>query len=177
MLVLLAGCAPASREELEREVLKADPDFTATLEEHRDLANKIETYEQELALKRTTVERTVTQMRKDLAAATMGVKGRIEETKSRMRPEQDRLKLQLSLAADQLKAKQVERAKLGRAIAKLRKSSSDAGAAGTQDSQQRMTHEQEISDLLSEAARLDQEIGALKEHVRLLKMKLILLRL
>ncbi len=53
-LLVGAGCGPpASREELTKQVLKVDSEFTSVLDKHRELSNRIETYERELALKRS----------------------------------------------------------------------------------------------------------------------------
>ena len=66
---LMPGCAPADRDQWTKEVLAADPSFAGVLEKHRELANRIDTYQRELALKRTTVDQTIKQMRQDLAAS------------------------------------------------------------------------------------------------------------
>ena len=38
------GCTSAKREDLVKEVLRADPDFAQVLEKYRELSNRIETY-------------------------------------------------------------------------------------------------------------------------------------
>ena len=169
------GCAPANRDELVKEVLKADPAFASVLDKHRELANRVDTYEQEFALKRKTVEETITQMRKDLGAAAATVRAKTLEATKRLQPEREKLELSLSLAGEELRAKRAQRASLGRSIAQLRKSLSNKDAVLSPDERSRQTTQ--TDELARDAARLDHEIAALKEHARLLKLKLLLIRL
>lgn len=169
------GCAPANRDELVNEVLKADPAFASVLDKHRELANRVDTYEQEFALKRKTVDETIAQMRKDLAAAAATVRAKTLEATKRLQPEREKLELSLSLAGEELRAKQAQRASLGRSIAQLRKSLSNKDAVLSPDERSRQTTQ--TDELARDAARLDHEIAALKEHARLLKLKLLLIRL
>ena len=170
-----AGCAPANREELVKEVLKADPKFNVVLERHRDLANRIQTYEQELALKRTTVEQSIAQLRKDLKATAANVKSKTAELQKRIAPDRERLELALSMAGEELRTKQAHRASIGRSIAKLKKAIQTGGAAWTPE--ERVRQETQAQEMLQDAARLDSELAALKEHIRLLKIKLLLIQL
>ena len=169
-----AGCAPANRDELAKEVLKADPAFASVLDKHRELANHIDTYEQEFALKRKTVEEAIAQMRKDLAASAAAVRAKTLEATKRLQPEREQLELGLSLAGEELRAKQAQRASLGRSIAQLRKSLNSADAALNPAERSRQT--KQTDEMARDAARLDHEIAALKEHARLLKLKLLLIR-
>ena len=172
----LAGCgAPAHREQLTKEVLKTDPDFSSVLDKHRELANRIETYNQELALKRSTVERSIAQLRKDVVTAETNVKGKIAETKKRIEPDEERLQLALSMANEELRTKRVQRASLGRSIAKLKKAMKSASSVWT--AEERAHQERQVQEMLRDAARLDQEMAALNAHVRLLKIKLLLIQL
>lgn len=171
----MSGCAPMGREELKQEVLKTDPEFTQALERHRELANRMETYERELALKRGTVERAIAQMRGDLQTATQSVRAKTAELRSRMEPERKRLALALAMAAEELQAKRAQRASLGRSIAKLRKAIRASGEGWTP--QERARREEQAKDMLVDASRLDQELAAMKEHIRLLRIKLLLIKL
>lgn len=171
----LTSCAPANRAQLEQEALKADPEFAAVLEKHRELANRIETYKRELALKRSTIERNIAQLRKDLAVAVSGVRAKAEDVKKRMSPDRERLELALSLASEELRAKRSQRASVGRSIAQLKKALKTSGPTWT--AQERARQEAQIQDLLHDAQRLDQELTGLKAHVRLLKIKLYLIAL
>lgn len=175
LCLVLAGCAQSSREQLAKEVLKADPNFSAVLEKHRELANRLETYERELTLKRTTVERSIAQLRKDLADAAANVKVKALDAKRKLEPERERLVLALAMASEELRAKRLQRASLGRGIAKLKKALGSAKDIWTKD--ERARQDTQIQEMLRDAARLDQEMAALKQHVRLLKIKLLLIRL
>ena len=171
-----AGCGrPANREELAKQVLKADPSFAPVLDRHRELANKIDTYERELSLKRSTVQRTIDQLRKDLAAATANVRAKVVETKRRMAPEQERLQLALSMADEELRTKRVQRASLGRSISQMKKAIKSAGTAWS--AQELDRQQAQMDEMLADAARLDQEMATIKAHVRLLKIKLLLVKL
>lgn len=173
--VVGVGCSPTNREQLAKDVLKVDPDFGSVLDKHRELANRIETYERELALKRATVEQKITQMRKDLATATAGVKTKIEDTKKLMEPDRARLTLELSMTSEELQLHRAQRASLGRSMAQLRKQTNAPRAEWT--AQERATQQAQIDEMLHDAQRLDHEMDALKQHVRLLKIKLLLIRL
>lgn len=172
---LCSGCTRTNREDLAKEVLKADPEFGIVLDKHRELSNRIETYERELALKRTTVERTITQLRHDLATTTDTVRNKTAEAKKKMEPDHKRLELALAMAAEQLQAQRVQRASLGRQITQLRKAVKTGGAAWSES--ERSQQEAKITEMLRDAQRLDQEMAVLKQHVRLIKIKLLLIKL
>ena len=171
-----SGCSPVNRDQLARDVLRADPSFVQVLQKHRELTNRIETYTRELALKRATIDRTMAQLRKDLAMATEAARRKTEDTRRLMRPDRERLKLALSMAAQELRAKQAQRASLGRLMAQLRKAMKGAeGPSWTAQEQAR--HEQQMQEMLHDTTRLDQEMAAMKSHLRLLQTKLLLIKL
>ena len=172
----LAGCGPpVNREQLIKQVLDADPGFSSVLARHRELARRIDTYQRELALKRNTVEQSIRQMRKELAEKAIAVKSKVDETKRGIGPDRKRLELALFMAAEEMKAKHVQRASLGHAIARLRKSrkSGDIPASTAE----RIAQESQLNDLVNDAARLDQEIVALNTHIHFIKVKLFLIKL
>ena len=170
-----AGCGPpANREDLVKEVLKADPDFTAPLEKHDDYARRIKVHEQELEVTRTTIERKIAQLRKDLTTAVSSTDAKIADVKKKMEPDRQRLQLALSEAAQELSAKRIQRASLGRSIAELRKATRNPNVQWT--AKERMRQDEKIEEMTRDAARLDQEMAALKAHVRLLKIKLLLIK-
>ncbi len=176
LIAWLAGCAPpAKREELVQQVLKEDPEFAQVLDKHQQLVNRIETYERELALKRGTIEHQIAQLRKELTVAIASVRQKTLDTKKRMEPDQQRLMLAISMGSEQLRAKREERASLGRSIAKLRKTLKDPNAPLTES--ERTTRSREIDEMLQDARRLDQELQTLSGHIRLLKIKLLLIKL
>ena len=176
LLVLgTASCAPANREELTKEVLKMDPEFSSVLEKHRELTSRIETYERELALKRSTIEKGIAQLRKDLAAAAASTRVKTDEVKKRMEPDQQRLTLALSMSSEELRAKRIQRASLGRSITQLRKALNSKDATWTE--QERTRQQAQIDDMLQNTTRLDNEMAGLKQNARLLKIKLLLIKL
>ena len=171
----LSGCsAPANREQLAKEVLAVDPGFSSMLDMHRDLTSRIDTYQRELALKRSTIERSIADLRKELETATANVRAKIDAAKAQLDPERKRLDIQLVLAGEELRAKQAQRANIGRSIAKLRKTLKEAGQALSEP--ERATQEGRLEEHLREGGRLDREIAGSKEHIRLLKLKLLLVR-
>jgi hypothetical protein len=175
LVVGMASCAPANREDLVKEVLKADPEFSSVLEKQRELTSRIQTYERELALKRSTIERSIAQLRKDLATAAASTRAKTAEVKKRMEPDRQRLTLALSMSSEELRAKRIQRAGLGRSIAQLRKALNSKDAAWTE--QERARQQAQLDEMLQDAARLDQEMAGLKQNVRLLKIKLLLIKL
>ena len=173
--IVLAGCAPANRDELAKEVLAADPSFAAVLERRRELANRIDTYERELALKRSTVDQTVNQLREDLAASTKAVRAKTQETRAKLDPDRRRLTQALAGAGEALKAKQLERAAIGHSISQLRKSLENSNVAWTDEERARQAAS--VDEMVRDATRVDYELDALKAHMRLLKIKLLLVKL
>ena len=171
----IAGCSPINRERLTEDIRKTDPEFIPVLDKHQELASRIEMYERELALKRGTVERNIAQLRQELTAATESVNAKIAETKKKIEPDQERLRLALAMASEELRAKHLQRASLGRAISQLKKASKNVGAAWTEA--ERARQDGKIQDMRADLSRIDQESAALKEHVRLLKIKFLLLKL
>ncbi|PIQ84165.1 MAG: hypothetical protein COV75_03475 [Candidatus Omnitrophica bacterium CG11_big_fil_rev_8_21_14_0_20_63_9] len=169
----LGGCAPANREQLTKEALAADPEFKAVLEKRRQLANRVETYEKELTLSRSIIEQKIAQLKQDLAAATTRARMKIIEVKRQMDPDRERLTVALTLASEELKMKRGQRAVLGRQMAQLRKTSK----APSLTSEDRARYEQQLTGIQKDAGRVDQELAALKQHVRLLKIKLLLIKL
>ena len=176
VLLLAAGCAPPSnREQLTQEVLKADPAFAQVLDQHRELANRIQTFNQELALKRKTVDESIAQLRRDLVSATATVRVKTDELKKKIEPDRQRLQLSLSLAGEELRAKQVQRASLGRSVARIKKSLTSQSAPLAPRERERQ--QAQLEELLKDASRLDHELAGLNAHVRLLKIKLLLIKL
>lgn len=176
ILLVLSGCGPLpNREQLAKEVLREDPEFASVLDKQRTLSNRITTYERELALKRGTIEHTMAQLRRELASATANAKGKIAEVKKQMEPDRRRMALALSMAGEELRAKRFQRSSLARSIAQLRKAGSapPAGSAGADSAAQQAQRE----ELARDAKRLDQEITAIAAHMRLLKIKILLIRL
>ncbi len=167
LLCWMTGCAKVNRQQLEQEVLAADPEFRDVLEKRQELANRVQTYERELALKRTSIERNITQLRQELSDASQNVKTKTQEIRKRMEPDQERINLALSLANEKLRAARTQRTGVTRSVAKLRKAL-QSGAGGT---------EAELKELEREASRLDQEFKVMQRHVRLLRAKLLLLKL
>ncbi len=163
-----------NREQLAQEILKTDPDFSWVLDKHRALSNRIHTYEQELALKRTTIEQGIAKMRKELMAATADVKSKIAELKKQVEPDRKRLELAVSMAGEELHTKRFQRASLGRKIAQLRKAGKTEQGVWTNE--ERAKQEEQINEAVQDAKRLDREIEGIKEHIRLLKVKLLLIR-
>lgn len=178
MILLVAGlanCAPANRDDLVKEVFKADPEFSTVLEKHRELNSRMETAKRELELKRTTIERSIAQLRKDLSAAAASTNTKTSEIKSRMEPDIQRLTMALSMSSDELRAKRIQRASLGRSIAQLRKALNNKDAVWTPE--ERVRQQAQLDEMLKDTARLDGEMTGLKQNVRLLKIKLLLIKL
>ena len=163
-----AGCgiAPLNRAQLEKDVVQQDPDFAWVLDRRRSLAKRMDIYERELALKRNTTEQAIAQLRKDLAGVTATVRSKIVETKRQMEPERVKLDAQLAEAMRQLRGQRDQLAQTDRAISALRRSDKASGAS----------HESQINEMVRDAKRLDQEVALIKEHIRLIKTKLLLIR-
>ena len=177
VLILLGvgGCDRVlNRAQLAKEVAQGDPEFQWVLDKRHTLVKRIEIYERELALKRSTIEQNIAQMRKDLAASTTNVKARVAEVQKQLDPDRQRLELALSMATEELRVKQFQRASLGRSIAQLRKASK-GGQTGWTDAE-RARGQGQINEMLQDAQRIDHEIASLTAHMRLLKLKLLLIQ-
>lgn len=175
VLAWLVGCAPAKRDELMKEVLKADPEFAQVLDKYQSLSSRIKTHEQELALARSTIEQKIDRLRKDLASATTSARVKIADVKKKMDPDHLRLEQALAVAGEELRLKRQQRASLGRSIASLRKAERQGGAVWSD--RERAQQQAQREETLRDAKRLDSEMQALKEHIRLLKIKLLLIKL
>ena len=174
LLGSLAGCGPADRDALAKEVLQVDPGFQSVLERHRELVTRIQTLERELALKRTTIQQSIAKLRQELLAAAANVNSKTAELKKRMEPDRERLRLALAMAAEELRAKRAQRASLGRSISQLKKAVKDTTVLTPQE---RAAHHAQLEEMVRDAARFDQELAALQQHVRLLKIKSLLIKL
>jgi len=155
-----------NRAQLEKDVVQADPDFSWMLEKRRSLAKRVDTYARELTLKRSTTEQAIAQLRKDLAGVTATMRSKIAEAKRQMEPERIKLDAQLTEALRQLREKREQLAQMDRAISALRRSDKASGAS----------HASQMNEMVRDAKRLDQEVALIKEHVKLIKTKLLLIR-
>ena len=172
---LLGACAPADRATLTREVVAKDPEFAAVLEKRKEQLSRIQTFERELALKRSETDKRITQLRTELAAARDTVRGKIAEAKTRMEPDRKRVELALALADEQLRAMTQQRDSVARSMVEIKKSL--RGSQEVLPPEERAGQERRLGEMTRDAERLAQEIAGLKEHIRLLKVKLLLIRI
>ena len=170
-----AGCGPPTSPKVLRDaILAADPDFKASLMKRDEIAGRISVFKRELDLKRQETEGRIAKMRQDLKAATDRVNQKIEREKGLLDPDVKNLEFASGMASEELRAKRQQRASLGRSISQLRKALKQSGPQWS--AQERAQRDRELSELLAEAARVDQELAALGAHIRLLKMKRTALR-
>ena len=173
---LIGGCDQfQNQEQLRQEVLSADPQFARVLEKRDQLADRVTLLQREFAVKKGQIEQQITKLRDELAQARRQVDQKIRQSNSQLDADRQRLTLALSMAQEEFKAKQQQRASLGRSISRLRKALKAPGSAWTSDDHTKMGLE--LAQLLEEAARLDQELQGLRSHLRLLKHKQALLHL
>ena len=175
LLLWAIGCGPVDRSQLTEEVLKADPSFRTVLEKRDEYASHIETADREFALKQATVQRTMQELREDLAESQQAVRKKTAGFRGLLEPERRRLGFAIEMATDEVRAKGVQRSSLGRSIVRLRKALE--GADDTWSEQERSRQDGQLNEMLRDAQRLDDEMAALKAHVKLLKSKLLLLRI
>lgn len=174
--VALSGCGPpANPQQLRQDVLNADPAFAETLNKRDEAANRIALQERELAVKRSRVDGQIAQLRQELKEATDQAAQKTRQIKAMLDPDRQRVELAYGMAAEELKAKRQQRASIGRSVSQLRKTLKDPGSGWTESERAKM--DRELNDFLSETERLDQEIAGLNQHIRLLKVKRLLLRL
>jgi alpha-D-ribose 1-methylphosphonate 5-triphosphate synthase subunit PhnG len=76
---------------------------------------------------------------------------------------------------EELRRKRDQRASLGRQIVQLRKSLKGSQVNWTE--RERSRQQADLDALLQDAARLDREMAILKQHIRLHKVKLLLIKL
>lgn len=170
------GCAFfVDEEEIRKEILEADPSFGGVLERRDTYAGQMETAQRELALKRATVQRAIEKLREDLAKSQRKVQGRKERYSALMEPENRKLEFAVSMAKEELRGKRIQRSSIGRSMTRLKKSLEESDA--TWSPQEREHQQVKLEEMLRDAGRLDQEMGTLNEHVRLLKLKLRLLKI
>ena len=170
-----AGCSPPTNPKVLRdEILAADPDFKSSLMKRDEVADRIGVFKRELELKRQEAEAHIAKLRQDLKVATDRVNQKIEREKGLLDPEIKNLELASGMASEELRAKRQQRASLGRSISQLRKALKQSGPQWS--AKEHAQHDRELSDLIAEAQRVDQELSALSAHIRLLKMKQTALR-
>lgn len=170
----VVGCGPTDRSQLAEEVLKMDPSFRPILEQREEYTSHIETAQREFALQRATVQRAITQLREDLAESGETLRRKKAHYKELMEPERRRLGFAVSMAMEELRAKRAQRSGIGRSISKLRKVLKEADE--TWSEQERKHQEAHLNEMLQDAKRLDDEVARLKDHLKLLKRKLFLIR-
>lgn len=175
-LMVCSGCGPpANSQRLREEILGVDPAFSEVLEKRDEQANRIKLLEREYDLKRTQVEQQIVQLRNDLRASRKQVNEKITRIRGLLKPNIERVELARSVANEERRAKRAQRATLGRSLSHLRKSLKQSQVP--LDPAQRSRLSQEEAELLSEIQRLDHELAALDEHLRILQIKQLLLRL
>ena len=172
----LSGCGPPSNpQHLRQEALKTDPGFADVLQKRDEAANRIALQERELAVKRSRVESQIAQLRQELKEATTQATQKSRQIQAMLEPDRQRVELAYSMASEELRAKRQQRASLGRSISQLRKTLKDPKSAWTDSERGKM--DRDMADLTDDAQRLDQEISAINQHIRLLKIKRLLLRI
>ena len=92
-----------------------------------------------------------------------------------MNPDRERLRLALTMAGEQLRGTQLQRSSISRSVSQLRKALKQENTALS--AKERAGQAAQLDELLRDAKRWDVEILALREHVRLLKLKLLLSKL
>lgn len=159
---------------LRQQVLAADPEFEASVMKRDEVADRLTVLKRELALKRQEAGSQIAKVRQDLQAATDRVNQKIDKEKKLLDPDLKGVALALAMASEELRAKRQQRASLGRSISRLRKALKQG--AEPRSASERAQRDRELNELLAESTRLDQELAALRAHIRLLKMKQMLLR-
>lgn len=173
LLAWMSSCAPVDRGQLTKEVLAKDPSFEQVLDKRKELTSRVQTLERELALKRETVDKNITQLRKDLATAASNVRIKTAEIKKRMDPDQKRLEEELASISQELRSSQEKRAALGRQMAQLKKNLSPKASLTAEE---RAKQEASLNEMVADSQTLDQEMQAIKERVRIVKIKLLLVK-
>ena len=176
LAVVLAGCSgSAGREQHTKEVIAVDPTFSAVLDRHRRLLNRLEAYDREFGLKRLMVERTISQLRQDLAATKRDITQRKAQLKSEMDPVRAGLMQDMAEARAEIAGLGLQRSTIGGWISKIKKAMLDAHGAWPAEEH---AHQQaELEQMLQTAHRMESEIEVLKNHIRILELKIELIRL
>ena len=173
-LLGIAGCGPPTNPQvLRQEILAADPEFKSSLMKRDEVADRITVLRRELELKRQETENQIAKVRQDLKTMTDRVNQKIDREKKLLDPDFNHLELASGMASEELRAKRQQRASLGRSISQLRKALKQGGPQWS--AKERAQRDRELSELIEEATRIDQELAALGAHIRLLKMKRMVL--
>ncbi len=161
-------------QAIRREVLAADPEFGEHLERRDELANRVQVLQRELSVKQSQVDRQISQLRDGLRHTTDEVNHNVQSLRGQMSPVTARIDAEMSRGGEELKALRLQRATVGRTMSQLRKSLK-APAELTETERVRM--DRELGEILEETNRLDLEIAAVNQHIRLLRNKRLLLRI
>lgn len=173
-LLGIFSCSPINRDDMVKEILKKDPGFARILDKHRELGNRMATYERELTLKRSTMERKIEKLRQEMTEASVMAKQKIASVKPLMEPDRRRLEQALGASSQELRGLQSKRAQLGGIISRFKKTM-EVQTPG--DPRLKVRQERDLAEMLQDAQRFQYEITAFKEHIRRLKIKLLLIRL
>ena len=175
-LIGSAGCGPPTNPKvLRQDVLAADPSFKDTLVKRDDVAERIGVLKRELALKKQEAETQIAKVRQNLQVATERINQKMNREHALLDPDLKSLDLASTMASEELRAKRQQRASMGRSISQLRKALKQSGTPLS--SSELAARDRELHELLAESQRLDQELSALASHIRLLKMKRMVLRI
>lgn len=166
---------PKSVEELRQEILSRDPAFGDALGKRHELASRIDVIERNFELKRTKIEQRIEALRQELKGDRAKADQDIDKTKALLEPDLERLRLALSLASEERRAKQQQLASLKRSLSQMRRALKEDRAQWT--TSERAEMERDLADLQQAIERMGHESTGLDEHIRLLKMKQRVLRL
>ena len=175
-LALSAGCGPSvTTEEATQRVLADDPAFRSTLERKSTLDVEIAGLQRELFAKKSETDAKLKALQQGYRDAKRGNDARVKELIAQLNPQREQVRLDITLAENQLKARQADVSSLKHSIAELRASLKTAGetAPGTEA---RADRNARLDTFTSQLGERQAQVKELQDHLQLLRLKLQLLR-
>ena len=175
-LALSAGCGPSvTTEEAAKRVLADDPAFRSTLEQKNTLDVEIAGLQRELFAKKSEVDLKLKALQQAYRDAKRESDARVKGLIAQLNPQREQVRLDMTLAENQLKAQQAEVSNLKRSVAQLRASLKTTGEAAP-GKEARADRNARLDALASQLGERQAQVKELQDHLQLLRLKLQLLR-
>ena len=175
-LALSAGCGPSvTTEEATKRVLAADPAFQPALEQKSTLDVEIAGLQRELFAKKSQMDAQLKALQQGYRDAKRESDARVRGLIAQLNPQREQVRLDTTLAENQLKAQQAEVSNLKRSIVQLRASLKTTGEA-VLGKEARADRNARLNALTSQLGERQAQVKELQDHLQLLRLKLQLLR-
>ena len=164
-------------EEATKRVLAEDPGFQATLEQKSALDVQVAELQRELFAKKSEIDLQLKALQQEYRGAKRETDTQVKALTAQLDPQREQIRLEMTLAENQLKARQAEVSGLQRSIAQLRASLKTApGGAAAPGKAVRADRANRLDALTAQLGEHQIQVKELQDRLQLLRLKLQLLR-